>query len=688
MAMKRYESVMPGFPHMLHGGDYNPDQWLDRPDVIDEDFRLAKLAGVNTWSIGIFSWAALEPEEGRFEFGWLDCVMDRMAANGMKAILATPSGGKPNWMAAKYPEIRRVQPSGARDPQGSRHNHCYTSPVFREKVTIMNTRLAERYRGHAALGLWHLSNEYSGECHCELCKQAFREWLERKYGTLKTLNHAWWTTFWGHLFTDWNQIEHIDACMDGMVMDWKRFVSDRTTDFIRCEAAPLRKLTPGVPITTNLMGAYLEIDYRRLAKELDLVSWDNYPAYHDRAESADLASYVSFVHDLTRGLKGGRPFLLMESSPSAVNWMRINKLLRPGIHRLKSLQAVAHGSDSVQYFQWRKGRGCSEKYHGAVVDHVGHEHTRVFGDVADVGRCLTKLGDVVGTTVKADVAILYDWENRWALNAVQGPPKRNGIFQLYEDWIQRHYRALWQQGVSVDVIASTDDLSRYRMVLAPTLYMLQPGVADRLTAFVNGGGTLVGSFLSGITDERELVFTGGWPGPLRPVYGVWAEEIDYLYDDESNSMVISPGVPGLEAEYPVTAACDLIHAESARVLATYGKDFYAGRPALTVNTFGKGEAYYMAAFADQTFLDDFYQEAVTRLGIPRALPGHLPKGVTAQIRTDGKTDYVFVMNFTAKPVQVEIGSGHRDLIQGGSVGSRLELPGYGLSVLARASKTR
>jgi beta-galactosidase len=682
--VRPFDPIVPGFPRMLHGGDYNPDQWLDRPDVIDEDFRLAKLAGVNTWSVGIFAWTALEPEEGRFEFGWLDRIMDRMAAAGMKAVLATPSGAKPNWMAQKYPDIRRVNAQGQRELQGSRHNHCFTSPVYRDKVTLINTRLAERYAGHPALGLWHLSNEYNGDCHCDLCKRAFRQWLKRKFGTLECLNKAWWTTFWAHAYTDWDQIEGIDPSVHGLVLDWKRFVSDQTTDFIRIESAPLRRLTPGIPITTNLMGTFIGLDYRRLAKELDVVSWDNYPAYHDRADTMETAAQVSFVHDLTRGLKGGRSFLMMESSPSAVNWMRINKLLRPGMHRLKSLQAVAHGADSVQYFQWRKGQGSAEKFHGAVVDHVGHEQTRVFADVSEVGRILERLDDVVGAATPAEVALVYDWENRWILNEVQGPPKQNGECRLFDEWVQGHYRAFWKQGVPVDVVASTDDLSRYRVVVAPMLYMLQPGVAESLTAFVRNGGTLVGSFLTGITDENDLVFRGGWPGPLRPLFGVWAEEIDYLYPDESNRMVVGQGVQGLAAGYRVGSACDLIHAEGARVLATYGEDFYAGRPALTVNLFGRGQGYYMAAFAEQGFLDDFHRSLVDTLGIRRALAGRLAEGVTAQTRVSGQTEYVFVMNFAREEQWVDPGlQNTRDVLSGTPVAGPCRIEGYGCRLWAR-----
>jgi beta-galactosidase len=630
----RFPPIIPGLPRMIHGADYNPDQWLDRPEIIDADFRLAREAKMNSFSIGIFAWAALEPEDGRFEFGWLDDIMDRMSAAGMKAVLATPSGAKPNWLAAKYPEIRRVQPLGHREHQAGRHNHCLTSPIYREKVTLINTKLAERYRAHPALGLWHLSNEYGGECHCVLCKQAFRHWIERKYGTLDRLNRAWWTAFWSHTYTTWEQIEWIDGGVHGLGLDWKRFVSDQTADFMCCEIAPLKRLTPNIPVTTNLMGTYRGVDYRRLAPHLDVISWDAYPAYHARANMPDVAAQYSFLHDLNRGLKGGRPFLLMESSPSAVNWMPVNKLLRPGIHRLKSLQAVAHGADSVQYFQFRKSRGSAEKFHGAVVDHVGHAETRVFREVAEVGQMLEGLAGVVGCATPAEVALVYDWDCRWILDEAAGPVK-----SLYEPVVLAHYRAFWRQGVPVDVRGSTDDLRGYKLIIAPLLYLLKPGVAERLTEFVRNGGTLAGTFLTGIADENDLVFEGGWPGPLRKVFGIWAEEIDYLYEDESNRLM-----PG---DYRVTRVCDLIHAEGAEVVATYGDDFYAGRPCVTRNRFGTGHAWYIAANAEQRYLNDFYRERVRDLGLRRALDAELPDGVTAQIRGE----YVFLLNFTNQPQQ-------------------------------------
>jgi len=680
--MMRYPSIIPQFPHLLHGGDYNPDQWLDRPDIIDADFRLARESGVNSFSVGIFAWAALEPEEGRFEFGWLDQIMDRMAAQGMKAVLATPSGAKPNWMALKYPEIRRVQPMGNREHQAGRHNHCFTSPVYREKVTLINTKLAERYQAHPALGLWHLSNEYSGDCHCELCKRAFRIWLQRKYGTLDQLNRAWWTAFWAHTYTAWDQIEWIDNSVHGLVLDWRRFVADQTADFMCCEMAPLKRFTPHIPVTTNLMGVFPGLDYRQLAPHLDVISWDCYPAYHARPDMISTASYISFQHDLNRGLKQGRPFLMMESSPSAVNWMGVNKLLKPGIHRLKSLQAVAHGADSVQYFQWRKSRGSAEKFHGAVVDHVGHANTRVFREVAEVGASLKKLDGLVGCSTPAEVALIYDWDCRWISEEAAGPIKPNG--SLYEDCAVGHYRAFWAQGVPVDVIGSRDDFSSYKLLIAPMLYLLKPGVTERLNAFVKAGGTLVGTFLTGIADENDLVFEGGWPGPLRPLFGIWAEEIDYLYADESNQLVPNP-VAGMKGDYGVIRACDLIHAETAQVAATYGKDFYAGRPCLTKNTFGAGVAWYLATAPEQRFLNEFYAVRIRELGLRRALAGALPAGVTAQLRTDGTNEYVFLLNFTDEPHHVNLGDKvFTCALTGRRLASECRLEPYGVQIMVHS----
>lgn len=682
-----YRPIHEKYARMWHGGDYNPEQWRDTPHIWKEDMRLAKLAHCNTMTVGVFSWTSLEPREGQYEFAWLDQVMDMLADNGMYAILATPSGARPAWLSAEHKEVLRVSSRRERQLHGGRHNHCFTSPLYREKVRQMNTQLAKRYGQHDALLLWHLSNEYSGDCHCDLCQAAFRKWLATRYrDDLDALNRACWTSFWSHTYTDWSQIESPseigEQSLHGLNLDWKRFVTDQTVDFMRCEMEPLRLHAPDIKVTTNMMGTFPGLDYWKLAAAVDVVSWDSYPWWHGPQPDWVLASQVAFVHDINRSLKGGQPFLLMESTPSMTNWQQVSKLKRPGMHVLSSLQAIAHGSDSVQYFQWRKSRGSSEKFHGAVVDHVGHEHTRVFKDVAQVGELLEQLDAVVGTCVPSEVAIVYDWENRWAIDDAMGP-RRSG--RDYEPTCAAHYRAFWQQGVPVDVIDMTCDLSAYKLVVAPMQYMLRGDIAQRIEQFVQQGGVFVSTYWSGLVDEHDLCFLGGFPGPLRRVLGVWVEETDALYDGESNQLVMEPNTGwDLRPSYEVRQLCDLIHTESAHTLALYGDDFYAGRPALTVNDFGDGQAYYIAARTTDDFLADFYRELVARVAPRKALDALLPQGVSAAVRTDGETDFIFLMNFTSEAHPVTLGRSQkllRALDDGEPVGETVTVAPFEVQIL-------
>lgn len=682
--IQRYPPINPRFPHFLHGGDYNPDQWPE--EVWAEDMRLMKLANCNAMSVGIFAWARLEPEEGRYDFSWLDRVMDLLAENGAYAVLATPSGARPAWLSQKYPEVLRVRPDRGRNLHGVRHNHCMTSPVYRQKTQAINRALAERYKDHPALLVWHISNEYNGECHCDLCQAAFRNWLKKKYDhDLDKLNKAWWTSFWSHTFTDWEQIESPspigEPMLHGLNLDWKRYSNDQTFDFFLNEIQPLRELTPNVPVTTNFMGLFPGLNYPKFAQYVDVVSWDSYPVWHTTGSDWRLAAQVSFIHDQNRSMKGGKPFMLMESTPSNTNWQPIPKLKRPGMHKLSSLQAVAHGSDTVQYFQWRKSRGSAEKFHGAVVDHVGHEHTRVFKDVSEVGAVLRQLDPIIGATVRPDVAIYLDWENRWAIEDMQalGRDRRN-----YTDTVIAHYLPFWKRGIPVDVIAEEAEISQYKLVIAPMLYMLKPGVAERIRTFVEKGGTLVMTYWSGIVDENDLCFLGGWPGNgLREVLGIWDEETDTITPEERNRVLPAPGNElGLSGSFEARDYFALIHAEGARVLATFGSDFYAGRPALTVNDFGKGQAFYVASRNDEAFMDSFFGKLAERLDLLRALPAELPEGVTAQLRSDGQHRFIFVMNFNPTPATVDLGAAsYRSLLSGQSVTGPLGLPAYGVEVL-------
>jgi beta-galactosidase len=651
----RHPPIIKNVPHFLHGGDYNPDQWIKWKDTIwKEDMRLAKLAGINTLSVGIFAWAALEPEEGKYNFGWLDEILGLMADNNITAVLATPTAARPAWMSQKYPEVLRVNKDRRRILHGGRHNHCLTSPVYREKTNAINTALAQRYKDHPALGIWHVSNEYGGECHCPLCQQRFRDYLKNRYVSLDALNEAWWSRFWAKTYTDWSQLESPcdlgEGCIHGLNLDWMRFTTEQYVDFYSHEIKPLKVITPNIPCTTNFMGTYPGIDYFRLAQALDMVSWDNYPRWTGTEKDIEIGIQASFTHDLTRSLKG-KPFMLMESSPSATNWRSVAKLHRPNVHMLQSMQAVAHGADTVQYFQYRKSRGSVEKFHGAVVDHEGTENTRVFRDVAEVGKRLAGMDAIVGTVTPAEAAIVYDWQNRWALDDVKGfLQNKTG----YNETVVAHYGAFWRQGIPVDIIDSSlitrpNYLDKYKMIVAPMFYMLRPGVAQAIESFTERGGVFAATYITGQVDENDLCFTGGFPGPLRKTLGIRCEEVDALYPEDRNCLNWNG------KSYEVRDLCELIHAEGAQVLGTYGSDFYAGQPALTVNSFGKGKAYFIAARTGADFLDVFYRKLTDESGIKRALTSELPKGVTAQIRSDGATDYIFLMNFTPSPAQADCG---------------------------------
>lgn len=639
---------------LWHGGDYNPEQWPR--ETWDADARLMDAAHWNTATIGVFSWVSLEPEEGRYTFDWLDEAFERLYVGGRDVILATPSAAQPAWMSRAYPEILRTGADGVRNRHGNRVNYCLTSPIYREKVRNMAAILADRYGDHPALALWHVSNEYGGACHCDLCQGAFRSWLRRKFdGDLEALNHAYWTAFWSHTYTEWEQVEipggpYGERAVHGLTLDWQRFVSDQTIDFYLNESAPLRERTPNIPLTTNFMGFFQGLDYAKFGKHVDVVSWDSYPRFMGPLTDANTWITAAMTHDLMRSVGGGKPYLLMECTPSASNWYSAMELKSPGMHVLEGLQAIAHGSDSVQYFQWRQSRGSQEKFHGAVVQHDGTERTRVFQEVAQLGRVLEDLSHLAGVTIEAEVALLYDWENSWAIDAACGLTVGD---RGYLTTLREHYAPFWQLGIPVDLVSSTALLDGYKLVIAPMMYMIQPRVAEELERFVVAGGVLVGTYWSGIADENDLCFLGGFPGgsesPLRRLFGIWNEDTDAL--DPEVVRRLAPtylNTFDLPEEFTAKGLCAMIHPETAEVEAHYMDGFYAGQPAVTRNSVGEGEAIYLASRNDENFQRVFAKALADRLGLKRAVDVSLPLGVTAQRRGDT----VFLLNCTPKEQMV------------------------------------
>ena len=636
--------------HLLHGCDYNPEQWLEYPEVFEEDLRLMKAAEINCVTLGVFSWSVLEPEEGVYDFEWLDRIIRRLGEADIQVILATPSGAMPHWLTQKYPEVMQVRADGRRNLPGKRHNFCYTSPIMREKIKELDVRLSEKFGQRDNVILWHISNELGGNfedsaCYCEKCQAAFRRWLKKRYGTLKRLNQAYWGRFWSHSYTDWEQIHspapHGEWTVTALEVDWRRFVTEQMSSFCLWEINAVRTHSK-LPVTTNFMDFFKGLDYHRLQRILDIVSWDSYPQWHAQKDEVPAAVRASAGHHMMRAMKK-QPFLLMESVPSGVNWRTFNPLKRPGMHMLSSMQAIACGSASVQYFQWRKGRGSYEKFHGAVLDHKNGSCTRTFADTARVGRRLKSLtGLVEGTVNRPRVAVIFDWENWWALENTTGP--RLDID--YVSCVLAHYAPFWEMGIDVDFVGMDDCVEGYTLVAAPLNYMYKDGYADKIRRFVGEGGIYVTTYFSGMTDESDLCFIGHHP--LEDVLGIIQEEIDAPGPEFENSMIFN-GI-----SYPVGNLRELIHVSGdTQVLACYTDDYVKGMPALTAHSFGRGTAYYIAAEPDRALLNALYKEAAGKAGLKNPLGIPLPYGVTVSLRTnqDGG-GLIFVMNFKNEPAEL------------------------------------
>lgn len=637
---------------LLHGGDYNPEQWLDRPDILEKDLEMLQEAGCNVVTLGVFSWSTLEPEEGVFQFAWLQEIIEKLYQRGISTILATPSAARPKWLADKYPEVLRVDESRHRNLFGHRHNHCYTSPIYREKVGIINKKLAEEVGNHPGVILWHISNEFGGECHCPLCQQAFREWLKEKYQTIERLNDCWCTTFWSHTYSSFEQIESPSSVGETMLhalnLDWKRFVSHQTADYIRAEIAALRNGGSSLPTTVNLMHYFPGLDYFEIAKEVDVISWDTYPMWH-KEKLIDTAYDNGMCHDLMRSLKG-KPFFQMESCPASTNWQSVSKLKKPGMLFAQSMQAIAHGGEGALYFQIRQSRGASEKFHGAVIDHYGEKDTRVFKEVSEVGQALKELKELAGTAVNSPVAMIYDWNSQWAMEDSQGP-RNKGLH--YHEVLMKFYQGFRRQGINVDLVDESCDIESYKVLAIPMVYMFKEGFAQKVRAFVANGGVIVTTYWSGIVDDTDKCYLGGTPHGLMEVLGIRSAEIDGLYDWEENQMVPVEGNElGLEQSYVCKNLCDLVELRGARALMTYGKDFYEGYPCLTVNEYEKGKAWYVAADAEKDFYAAFLRKVLEDARVSVGVSEDIPEGLEITVREKGNVKYYIYQNFGETEVQI------------------------------------
>lgn len=646
---------------IVYGGDYNPEQWDEA--TWEKDYEMFHKAGVDILTLNVFNWAMLQPDEEIYDFSRLDETVKRATENGMKICMATGTAAHPAWMARKHPDILRTDIHGRKMKYGKRHNSCPNSPTFQKYSVELARQVAMRYKDNENIVAWHICNEYGGSCYCENCEKAFRVWLREKYGTLDAVNRAWNTQFWSHTYYDWEDIvlpsfltemETEDkGIVHGQILDYMRFNSDGIMNNYIAECNAVREYLPNARITTNFMGYYKTLNYQKWAPHLDMISWDSYPDMNGKMADA------AFVHELMRGLKKDQPFMLMEQSPGAVNWRPINPLKRPGVMRLMSYQAVAHGADAVMFFQMRQSPGAFEKFHGALIDHSGRDDTRTFRECSELGEELKKIGeDVIGSINQPKAALIFDWEIWWAVEGCMGP----SVDLKYPEEIMYYYRAFHALNIPVDIVSAETDLSQYKLVVAPLCYMMKGDFDKRIKEFTRNGGTSVFTYFSGYADETDRIINGGFPARLLDLTGIWAEEIDALTQDQSNSFVYNG------TTYPAKLLCDVIHPNDTEVLAVYDTDYYAGCPVLTKNTFGKGTCYYMGTRSNDDFYMEFMKDVCAQAGVDMALyevavqkeyPLYHTE-ITKRTRDD--EDYFFLLNHETQTEDITLPFAAKDLL--------------------------
>ena len=666
--MQRVTRALGG--QLAFGGDYNPEQWP--PSVWQEDVALMREAGVNLVTVGVFSWALLEPAPGRYDFALFDRVLDLLHENGIAIDLATATASPPPWFSAQYPHTLLTDADGVRRSFGARQSYCPSAPEYRQAAAALAGAIAHRYAAHPGVVMWHINNEYgchNWHCFCDTSAAAFRAWLRARYAEIDALNDAWGTAFWSQHYTSWEQIAPPRAvgyrtfANPAQQLDWWRFSSDELLACYLAEAEAVRAVATQ-PVTTNFMSFFKPVDYRRWVGELDLVSNDHYLIGEDPEPTQQLAMSA----DLMRSLASGSPWLLMEHSTSAVNWQPRNLAKAPGQMIRNSLQHIARGADGALFFQWRASRAGAEKFHSALVPHAGTD-SKVWREVVELGSRLRSLAEVAGSEVEpAPVAVLFDWHSWWAAGLDSHPSV--DVDALAE--ARRWHAALWARNVGVDFAGPADDLARYRVVVVPAQYLLEDATARALTAAAEAGTQVVVTYFSGIVDEYDRIRLGGYPGALRDLLGIRIEEFFPLLP--AQSVALSNYGPG-------HTWSELGRSDSAEVLATYTEGPVAGSPAVTRRAVGTGAAWYVGTVLPPDGLDQLLADVLAAAGAAPVVAG-LPRGVEALRRRGEHGRYLFVLNHT--DTETNVPASGTELLSGASVDGALAVAAGGVAVVREA----
>ena len=657
---------------IFYGGDYNPEQWSE--EIWQEDMRLMREAGVNLVSLGIFSWAKLEPKPGQYQFDWLDRILDLLHANGVQVALATATASPPPWFSRLHPESWPVAVDGLSYKPGSRQFYCPNSVAYREASSRLAGEMARRYGQHPAVWMWHVNNEYGchvHECYCPVCTQAFQEWLCERYKSVDVLNDVWGTAFWSLGISDWADVQLPNRTTSyrnpAQVLDYRRFMNQSLLNLFKAEIKAIRDAGASQPLFTNSVFGLKALDGFEWAKYQDVTAID---MYINPVNSEQAWKDGAFWHDLTRSWGRGKPYLLVEQTTSQVNWRTVNSLKAPGTIRTFSYQALARGASSVMFFQWRASRSGAEKYHAGMVPHYGVDGSRIFAEIKQMGAEFARLKKLASQQVHSQVGILFSYENIWALEIDSKPAQLDG-WSVLRPW----HQALIEQNIPLDFVHPEDDFSQYKVLIAPLLYQISQAQAERLRTFVQSGGTLLMTYFSGVTDLNERIWLGGYPALLQDVLGIKVEEWQPFQPGETNLLSVN----GVSVEGSHWA--DLLHATTAEVLATYTQDFYAGSPALTKNRYGKGTAYYAGTVPAQNWLRDWIGAICVEQGVEPLVKADPEVEAGLRTGTDGASTLVLV-NHANRLAQVNLLGKHgRSLLDDRVITDEMILNPYDVLVL-------
>jgi beta-galactosidase len=678
---------------MYFGVDYHPEQWVypyggsvDNPEATwEHDAELMSKAGINVVRMGEFTWGLCEPEEGKFDFGWLKRVMDILGKAGIQVVLATPTAAPPIWLTRKHPEMLPIDEQGLIKHEGTRRAACLNSEVYWNSSKRLVQEMAKALGSHPQLIAWQIDNglggNYTEAAFNEDTRRDWHSWLEAKYETVERLNEMMGLRHWGQVVRDFREVpmpmraptHHNPA----LVLDWCRFCSDTIVQFVRMQAEILREMTPNCPVTTNLRPLLHRFDHFDVAEAIDFVSIENTAAL--KARSSELACEIDMLRSLKKTdikmPEGDSGFWVMEQKAGNVTWQDVNSLVRPGVLRMFAYQLVSRGANAILFFRWRQPRFGTEKFHGAVLPHNGSADSRVFKEIAHLGEELKLLSPVIkGSRVQSETCILYTHDNDWTL---QQPNQPNKHFRLREH-IQLFYNALHDRNISVDFARPVEDLSAYKLVIAPSLHLLSGGEADRLKLYVQNGGTLVATFNTGLVDEHNMAPDSGYPHDLTDLFGMEVLEFDQLPPGEENHLVFKGTFPTSHL-HPARLWCDLVEPADCQVLATYAKDFYSGRPAMTMHTFGLGKAIYIGTLSHQHFYNDLVAWLRQLCSLHPLLK--VPETIEVSMRQKEDTRIFFLLNHQSSSVRIQFYKPMHDFLTGNSFSGNYDLQPHGVLVL-------